>query len=85
MVSKHSEPEIAHKGPKKVKTTPKLKQNWMWELEETNKTKVVYCMSRPHNILNLTLTLPYSYESPISSFIQCQLISTPTQLYLTQF
>ena len=46
-------------------------------------------MSRPHNNLNLTPTLPYSYESPISSILtylnpnstqfQLNLDSTPCQ------
>ena len=33
--------KIAHKGPKKSKTTPKLSQNQMSELKETKKIKVV--------------------------------------------
>ena len=34
-------PKMAHQGPKKSKLTPKLSQNQMSELKETQKMKVV--------------------------------------------
>ena len=45
------------------------------KLKATQKTKVVLLHKQ-------FKPLPHSYESPASSFIQCQLISTPTQLNL---
>ena len=48
-------PKLAHSGPKKSKMTPKFSQNQMSELKETKK-KLLPCMSRPQNDLDLTPT-----------------------------
>ena len=49
------------------------------KLKAIRKHKLFCYLSRPKTYFE---PYPHSYESPISSFIQCQLISTPTQLNL---
>ena len=66
------EPKHSPLGPKKIENNPNIKSKLNVRIEgNKEKKKLLHYMSRPQKEFNLTLTLPYSYENPISSFIQC--------------